>query len=361
MTLRTYPRGWQVAALICSLLSTALMAAEPDPKDPHLIDPDSLAKTQAEMKPYKQRLRDTDVTFEMLPIPGGEYVMGSPEGEANRVEDEGPQHKVKIEPFWMGKFEVTWDEYDTWRMNLDIQRRKLAGRLEDTVDEEADGVTRPTKEYTDMTFGMGHDGFPVICMTQLSAKMYCQWLSQKTGQYYRLPTEAEWEYACRAGTTTTYSFGDDASNIDEYAWHYGNSEETYHKVGQKKPNPWGLYDMHGNVSEWTLDRYDPMFYGQFKPEEAAIFPYCIPNGEEYPRIVRGGSWYDEPEFHRSAARIASTPDWKIQDPQLPQSMWYLTDADFVGFRIIRPLNPPTPEEIEKLVLYPDIPEALKEE
>lgn len=361
MTLRIFPRGWQAAAFACALFCSHATAGEPDKKDPHFRDPDSAATTQAEMKPYKQGLRDTDVVFEMLPIPGGVFTMGSPESEAKRAADEGPQHPVKIEPFWMGKCEVTWDEYDTWRMNIDIQRRKLAGRPEDQVDEQADGVTRPTKEYTDMTFGMGHDGFPVICMTQLAAKMYCQWLSEKTGHYYRLPTEAEWEYACRAGTTTTYYFGDDTANLDDHAWHYENSEEVYHKVGQKKPNPWGLHDMHGNVAEWTLDRYDPMFYAQFKGDMPAVFPYCVPNGDEYPRVVRGGSWYDDAEFLRSAARMASTPDWKIQDPQLPQSMWYLTDADFVGFRIIRPLTPPSPEEIEKLVLYPDVPEALKEE
>lgn len=361
MTLRFSQRGWQVVAMLFLVSHCSLQGAEPDPNDPYLRDPDSIAQTEAEMKPYKQRLRDTEVSFEMVPIPGGEFIMGSPETEADRKEDEGPQFKVRIEPFWMGKCEVTWDEYDTWRMNLDIQRRKLLGRPEDKVDERADAVTRPTKEYTDMTFGMGHDGFPVICMTQLAAKMYCQWLSEKTGQYYRLPTEAEWEYACRAGTTTAYSWGDDPSQIDEYAWHYGNSEETYHKVGKKKPNPWGLYDMHGNVAEWTLDRYDPMFYAQFTLDKAAKFPYCKPIGMEYPRVVRGGSWYDEAPLHRSAARVASNPDWKIQDPQLPQSMWYLTDATFVGFRVIRPLTPPSPEEIQELVLYPDVPDELKEE
>ncbi|MCA9086999.1 MAG: formylglycine-generating enzyme family protein, partial [Planctomycetaceae bacterium] len=354
ITLRPSARCWQVACLGLSLAAGSLLAGEPDPKDPFLRDPDSVAKTEAEMKPYKQLLRDTDISFEMVPIPGGEFVMGSPESEPDRNEDEGPQHKVKIDPFWMGKFEVRWDEYDTWRLNLDIQRRKLMGRAEDKIDELADGVTRPTKEYTDMTFGMGHDGFPAICMTQVAAKMYCQWLTERTGQYYRLPTEAEWEYACRAGTTTAYSFGDDPAQLDEYAWHYENSEETYHKVGQKKPNPWGLYDMHGNVAEWVLDRYDPMFYAQFNTDKAAIFPYCLPTGEEYPRVVRGGSWYDDPPLLRSAARVGSTPDWKIQDPQLPQSVWYLTDADFVGFRVVRPLTPPSKETIEKLILYPDI-------
>jgi formylglycine-generating enzyme required for sulfatase activity len=260
----------------------------------------------------------------------------------------------------MGRTEITWDEYDTYRLTLDIQRRGIAGRELDEIDEAADAVTRPTREYTDMTFGMGHDGFPAICMTQLAAKQYCEWLSVKTGQYYRLPSEAEWEYACRAGTTTAYSFGDDAADLEDYAWFYDNAEDTYQKVGQKEPNPWGLYDMHGNVAEWTLDRYDPEFYSGFDAEQPAVFPVCIPNGDEYPRTVRGGSWYDDPEQLRSAARMPSSKDWKIRDPQLPQSKWYLTDADFVGFRVIRPLTPPTAEEIEAYVFYPDTPAGLED-
>jgi formylglycine-generating enzyme required for sulfatase activity len=354
------------AALAISLLgfcfiaaASGLRAGEPDPKDPYLRDPDSTAAAQAEMKPYRQRIRHTDVSFEMVPIPGGEFVMGSPEGEADRAEDEGPQHKVRIEPFWMGKCEVTWDEYDTWRLSLDIQRRKLANRQADDVDERADAVTRATKEYQPMDFGMGRDGFPAISMTQLAAKQYCEWLTEKTGQYYRLPTEAEWEYACRAGTTTAYFWGDDAEPIDEYAWYYENSEEKYQKVGKKKPNPWGLHDMHGNVAEWVLDRYDPEFYAKFASDEAAVFPVCLPDGEEYPRVVRGGSWTDDPDLLRSAARVSSTPDWKIQDPQLPQSKWYLTDAQFVGFRVVRPLQRPNEDEIKKYILYPDVPKGLE--
>ena len=359
-----------VGASLVLVLSTAASGGTPDPKDPYLRDPDSVATTEAEMQPYSQRLRHTDVSFDMVPIPGGEFVMGSPESEVGRAEDEGPQHPVRVEPFWMGKCEVTWDEYDTWRLKIDEQRRKLIGRAADAVDRAADAVTRTTKEYQPMDFGMGHDGFPAISMTQLAAKQYCVWLTVKTGQYYRLPTEAEWEYACRAGTTTAYSWGDDPTLIDEYAWHYDNSsdEERYHKVGLKKPNPWGLYDMHGNVAEWTLDRYEADFYAGFSDSEPAVFPVCLPSGDEYPRVARGGSWMDypydpeDPEaplLHRSAARLASTEDWKIQDPQLPQSKWYLTDAQFLGFRVIRPLQSPTEEEIKKFILYPDVPKGLE--
>ncbi|MBX3438364.1 MAG: formylglycine-generating enzyme family protein, partial [Planctomycetaceae bacterium] len=327
----------------CLAVGSSLSGADPDPKDPFLRDPDSVATTEAEMKPYKQRLRHTEITFDMLPIPGGTYLMGSPPEEPGRNEDEGPQHLVKVDPFWMGKCEVTWDEYDTYRTNLDVQRRSLLGRKPDDVDRRADAITRPTTEYTDMTFGSGHDGYPAICMTELGAKMYCAWLTEKTGQYYRLPTEAEWEYACRAGTTTAYSFGDDPADLDEYAWHFGNvgddREVNYQKVGLKKPNPWGLHDMHGNVSEWTLDQYVPNFYEQFAGK-TTLNPWIVPT-KLYPMAVRGGSWDDDPEALRSAARRGSSRDWKQQDPQLPQSIWYFTDALFQGFRVVRPLEEPS--------------------
>ncbi|WP_437192466.1 formylglycine-generating enzyme family protein [Planctomicrobium sp. SH527] len=342
------------------LVSDAATAAEPNAQELYLRSPDSEAKTAAEMKPYVQKLRDTEISFTMLPIPGGEVLLGSPEGEEGRNEDEGPQRKVKIAPFWMGKTEVTWDEYDVWRLSLDKQRRNLTGRQIDQVDSLSDAISRATTEYTDMTFGMGHDGFPAIGMTQAAAKKYCEWLSAKTGHYYRLPTEAEWEYACRAGTTTKYSFGDDVEKLGEYAWYYDNSDDIYHKVGTKKANPWGLHDMHGSVSEWVLDRYEPSFYNSIPEGGATNFLVNLPNGDEYPRVTRGGSWKDDPEFLRSAVRIPSTPDWKIQDPQLPRSIWYLTDGDMVGFRVVRPLERPSAEEIKRYMLYTDIPNDLKE-
>jgi len=185
-------------------------------------------------------------------------------------------------------------------------------------------------------------------MTQLAAKMYCKWLSAKTGRYYRLPTEAEWEYACRAGTKTAYSFGDDPAKLDEYAWYLDNSDDKYHRVGRKKPNPWGLHDMHGNVAEWVLDQYVPDFYKQFVGR--TVKNPLSPGVQEYGRVVRGGSWDDEAPMLRSAARRYSVKDWKKQDPQIPQSVWYLTDAWFVGFRVVRPLRVPTPEEAKKYEL-----------
>jgi len=313
-------------------------------------------KTAEEMKPFTETIPGANVKFDMVPIPGGEFLMGSPDSEESRGEDEGPQHCVRIEPFWMGKHEVTWDEYDVWSFNLDIQRRQIFGRKPTERDKVADAVTRPTKPYTDMTFDMGHDGFPAICMTQLAAKMYCNWLSAKTGRFYRLPTEAEWEYACRAGSEAAFSFGDDPEKLEEYAWFFDNSDE-YHKVGRKKPNPWGLFDMHGNVAEWVLDQYDPDFYAEFTGNKVSERALAVPT-TLFPRVVRGGSWEDDAEKLRSAARNYSDPDWKIQDPQLPQSIWYHTDALGVGFRLVSPLRVPDESEQKEYQLVP-LPKDLE--
>jgi len=276
---------------------------------------------------YKLTIPGTDVSFEMVPIPGGEFTMGTPEGEADRRKDEGPRRKVRVEPFWMGKFEVTWDEYRLFMFH------------KDGAGEMADAVSRPTRPYVEMSFGMGINGFPAISMTHHAANKYAEWLSARTGHFYRLPTEAEWEYACRAGTSTAWPFGDDAAQLDSYGWHNGNSNGKYQKVGTKKPNPWGLHDMHGNVMEWTLDQYLPDAYA--RPAAGG----WVRSVKPYPHAVRGGSWNDDPGQCRCGARVASDPSWKMQDPQLPKSIWYHTDAQWLGFRLVRPRQAPGVEEM----------------
>ncbi len=196
-------------------------------------NPAAEARDEKAMKPYTEKIISTDVKFEMAPIPGGTFKMGSPASEKDRKTDEGPQVEIKIEPFWMGKHEVTWDEYELWMLGLDKQRREVRKAGPNLWDTTADALAIPTKPYANMTFSMGKEGYPAVCMTQFAAKMYCRWLSAKTGRYYRLPTEAEWEYACRAGTDTAYSFGDDPAKLGDYGWFEGNSDEKYHKVGKK--------------------------------------------------------------------------------------------------------------------------------
>ncbi|MEN6404956.1 MAG: SUMF1/EgtB/PvdO family nonheme iron enzyme [Thermoguttaceae bacterium] len=318
----------------------------PKPTD----NPNAEAKDQAGMKPYSEKIANTDVKFDMAPIPGGTFKMGSPANEKDRKSDEGPQVEVQLDPFWMGKCEVTWGEFEQWGLGIDQQRRVTKKTPMTEWNKAADALAIPTKPYADMTFGMGKDGYPAVCMTQFAAKMYCKWLSAKTGRYYRLPTEAEWEYACRAGTTTAYSFSNDAAKLDDYAWSEANSDEKYHKVGQKKPNPWGLYDMHGNVAEWCLDQFVPGRYKQLG--DKLVKNPLLPVTAAYPQVVRGGAWTDEAAMLRSAARRGSNKDWKSQDPQIPQSIWYFTDANFVGFRVVRPLRTPTPEEAAKYEVTP---------
>jgi formylglycine-generating enzyme required for sulfatase activity len=272
--------------------------------------------------------------------------MGSPDSEPNRKPDEGPQHKVKIEPFWMGQYEVTWNEYELFMYPDEEKRMRGTNPTNSSGDKLADAVTHPSKPYVEMSFGMGKDGYPAISMTHHAANKYCQWLSAKTGQFYRLPTEAEWEYACRAGTTTSYFFGDDATKLPEYAWFEQNSDFKYQKVGKKKPNPWGLYDICGNVLEWVLDQYDPDYYKQCAAGGTVLEPWNKAT-KPYPHSARGGSWDDEAKSCRSAARRGSERTWKMTDPQLPKSIWYLSDAQWVGFRIVRPLKIPPPEAMQK--------------
>ena len=343
-----------VVALVSFLALSTIASAQNDPGN---------AQTEAEMKEYVQKIRNTEISFTMVPIPGGEFLMGSPESEAHRNEDEGPQHRVKLEPFWMGQTEVTWDEFELWSIRLERALRDFGNAEIGPLEKAADAITKPTNPYTDMSFEMGKDGgYPAICMTQHAAKTYCEWLTAKTGRYHRLPTEAEWEYACRAGTTTAYSFGNDASVLNDYAWTEANSTENgkpkYHKVGKKKPNPWGLHDMHGNVAEWVQDRYEPDFYSKFKPNEAVKFPLCLAD-DEYPRVARGGAWDRGLGECRSASRLASHPDWKQQDPQNPKSAWYMTDALWVGFRVVRPLRTPTDDERKNLRLDAVVPKGVK--
>ena len=296
------------------------------------------------LEPYQSKVPETGAKYSMVPIPAGEFLMGSPTAEQNRQDDEGPQRKVSISPFWMGKTEVTWDEYEPF-MITNISRNKDGSPSQLPKGAPIpDAVSKPTTPYTEMSFGMGTKGYPAISMTQHAALKYCQWLSAQTGHFYRLPTEAEWEYACRAGTTTAYSWGDDPQKTSDYAWFWDNCDGKYQPVGKKKPNPWGLHDIHGNVMEWVLDGYA----AYSEKEETIKSPYIPPSKNIYPRVARGGSWYDPPEMLRSAVRFQSDSTWKIADPQLPKSIWYHTNALWLGFRLVRPAEVPSAEEMHRI-------------
>lgn len=303
-------------------------------------------KSAEDMKDYQNTIPITGVKYEMVALKGGEFMMGSPEDEKGRFEDEGPQHKVKVDPFWMGKYEVTWNMYDPFMITGIARNKDGSPEKIEPGAAPVDIVSSPTTPYTEMSFGMGTDNFPAVCMTQHAALKFCEWLSAQTGHYYRLPTEAEWEYACRAGTNGPFSC--DESELEDFAVMDPKQVRTgYEKVGTKKPNPWGLYDMHGNVMEWCLDQYFDDTYSRRAGGNTVINPLVIPT-TLYPRVARGGSWYDPPEELRSARRIFSDESWKVQDPQLPKSIWYHTDAQWLGFRIVRPLKVPDAKKMEQL-------------
>ena len=282
---------------------------------------------------YSQKITGSNLSFKMAPIPAGIFTMGSNEKEKGRGQDEGPQKEIKLEAFWMSTYEVTRDELDVF--------------LKDETTSQnvnVDAITRPSPQYVDLSWGMGKEGgYPANSMSQRTALMYCKWLYEKTKVFYRLPTEAEWEYACKAGTKTVYFFGNEEKDLDKYAWYEKNSSNTFHKVGQKLPNPWGLYDILGNITEWTLDHYDPTAFEKVSNQQLTI----APNEAKYPKTLKGGSYLDAAIDLRSAKRFHSDPIWNRRDPQIPKSKWWLTEAKQVGIRLVRPLHTPSEEEINQ--------------
>jgi formylglycine-generating enzyme required for sulfatase activity len=283
---------------------------------------------------------DMSASFDMVYIPGGKVTVGSPESEKGRQANEGPRYKAKVGSFWMQKCEVTWDQWDIFWFDenfpkADSKEGKKLG---------PDAVTRPTNTFVPETYDHGREGHPAMCMTHHAAMMYCEWLESKTGRKYRLPTEAEWEYAARAGKSdTAYFFGDDPKQLPDYAWFAENSKDPEfplkprgctHKVGTRKPNPFGLHDMYGNVWEWSLDQHDPKTYESRAKTDLNNRPVNVPTDEKWSHVVRGGSWADKADKLRSSARRVSEENWMKDDPQEPQSIWWLTKMDVIGFRVV---------------------------
>jgi len=265
-----------------------------------------------DLKSYQQVIPQTRVSFDMVAIPPGSFVFGQTK-------------KAQVPAFWMGKTEVTYDEYQLFFEESRDPEPK-------PPKEGPDAVTRPSPPYIDFTLGMGKvGGFPANSMQQYGAIMYCKWLYAKTGIFYRLPTEIEWEYACRAGADIP------SKDLADYAWFQGNSNEKYHQVGQKKPNAWGLHDMLGNVSEWVLDHFES------DPTARKDSPVFIDKYAD--AVVRGGNYQDPANLVKSTARMAADPIWNRRDPQVPKSIWWNADAPFVGFRIMRPAKQPSAKEI----------------
>lgn len=247
-------------------------------------------------KPFTERLESAAYSFEMMPIPGDEA--------------------KGLKPFYMASTELTWEAFDVFAYALDAGGSREDGAPASEIESDEnppegfDVVTRPSKPYLPPDRGFGHEGYAAICISGKGAAEFCKWISVKTGRHYRLPTVEEWAHASRAGTTTAYSFGDDASKLGDYAWFEGNSQSQPHKVASKKPNPWGLFDMHGNVLEWCT------------------------RGEGKKPVGMGGCWRDPAPKLVSGAMQEQDSTWNASDPQIPKSKWWLSDGSFIGFRLV---------------------------
>jgi formylglycine-generating enzyme required for sulfatase activity len=278
----------------------------------------------------------TSVSYSMVLVPSGSFIMGSNYGASGAGANEKPQRKVKIDSFWMGIHEVTYDEFILFQQkstDLEVYHNALN-------QTHVDAISRPTPQYIDFTFGKGKSGFPAVSMTQQAALRYCHWLYLKTGRFYRLPTEAEWEYACKSGKTDNFS----VSKLGQYAWFYKNSNNKYHEPGKKTANALLIHDMLGNVAEWTLDFYTDNYLSTLA-DTLTHNPWIIPE-KKHSRTVKGGSYESNEAECRCSFRQKSDPGWQARDPQIPKSKWWNTDSPFVGFRLVSPAQQPNPEEID---------------
>lgn len=282
----------------------------------------------------------TEMTVSLVGIPAGSFRMGSPASEAGRDEDEGPPHAVTLPAFWMTSVEITHDQYAPFRFeNFDTDAGPGGSEGFDV-----DAVTRPSPPYEDPSHGMGGDGHAVTGMTRWNALQFARWLSEKTGRLFRLPTEAEWEYACRSGEGGAWGPIADADQLTAVAWLEATAEGAVHPVASLAPSRWGLYDMHGNVAEWVMDGYAADAYAGRASDSPAVAPMAglVTRGRG---LVRGGAFDDGPAEARCAARHPESRAWKRRDPQIPKSRWWNTDSPHVGFRLVSPAESLAMDEI----------------
>lgn len=277
------------------------------------------------------------LAFDMVLVPGGSFAMGSPADEAGRKDHEGPQRQVRLDPFYLCTTEITMELFlayyaETGTGKKDVAEGGMPQASAPAPPAGMDAVTGPTPVYGDLSMGFDK-GHPAIGMTWHNAMTFCKWLSAKTGKNYRLPTEAEWEYAARAGTSKAFGDCDGPGGLPDCAWFESNSDRQPHPVGKKRPNTWGLYDLRGNVWEWVHDFYSPAAYQEGSTEKEIVNPTGPKEGKIH--VARGGC-YDSPEGEmRPAARGLEEAWWRMNDPQIPKSKWWLPQMDIIGFRVAR--------------------------
>ncbi len=295
-------------------------------------------------KKYIETITSEDgenISFEMVPVPGGTFVMGSRKEESGRKDDEEPQHEVRVDPFYLCTTETTLELFlayyqETVSAKKDFIAVQQAKKdTEQASGNDVDAITGPTPVYGDLTMGYA-EKHPAIGLTWHNAVTFCRWLSKKTGKEYRLPTEAEWEYACRAGTTNVFGFGDDPNRPTDFAWYEATADSETCEVSKKKPNAWGLYDMLGNVREWVHDFYSPTAYKEAAKKNPAVNPKGPKTGKVH--VARGGDYSSSVEELRCAARAFEEEWWRSGDPQIPKSEWWLPEMDFIGLRVARSVD-----------------------
>ncbi|MFA5329154.1 MAG: SUMF1/EgtB/PvdO family nonheme iron enzyme [Prolixibacteraceae bacterium] len=292
---------------------------------------------------FTEKIPATSVSFDMVAIPGGEFKMGSPKNEPLRKKDESPVHSVKISRFFMAKVEVSWDEYLEF-----FKATSSQGRKEAEENENVDAISGPTPPWGAPDQGWGKGPRPAITMSWKAANTYCKWLSKVTGKKYRLPTEAEWEYAARGGTETPYFFagspkdytsegffrkifGTDTTTISSYVAYKGDSPTQTVEPASVKENPFGLKNMLGNVYEFCSDYYSPKAYSAYK--QLVLDPKGPKRGQEH--VIRGGSFKSDAKDVRCASRdFTKTKAWLVTDPQMPKSVWWYSDCIDIGFRVV---------------------------
>jgi formylglycine-generating enzyme required for sulfatase activity/nitrate/TMAO reductase-like tetraheme cytochrome c subunit len=302
-----------------------------------------------EFESYTEYLPGTGVSFDMVAIPGGNFMMGSPQEESFRKEDEGPLVEVSLKPFFIAKTEVSWDEYLAFFSAMRTDGRAGDAYLNSLNATDIDAITGPTPPWGAPDQGWGTGSYPAITMTYHAARIYCLWLSKVTGKKYRLPTEAEWEYAARGGTTGPYFFEGDPADFEKNKYKNKLAESdtsgivTYvnynlTSMGRTVPsellreNPFGLVNMLGNVAEFCQDWYDPGTYSSY-PAGIIDNPTGPSTGTEH--VVRGGSFRSETGDVRCASRGRTWHDaWLKTDPQIPKSIWWYSDCVHVGFRVV---------------------------
>lgn len=301
---------------------------------------------------FTETIPGTGVHFDMLPIPGGRFKIGSPEDEPGRQDNEGPRREVEVSSFFMSEIEVTWDMYMAFFRETVSEGRSMQGGLTYTgaAQNTVDAITGPTPPWGSPDQGWGWGKRPAITMTWHAANVFCEWLSLKTGKTYRLPTEAEWEYAARGGIESPYFFegspkkftrkrwvnrifGADTTNINSFVVYEVNSFFRTQKPDAVQPNPYGLKNMLGNVWEFCSDYYAEDTYASYPAQMVIKNPQGPPVGKE--RVIRGGSFKSDAFEVRSASRSHTRHDaWLLTDPQIPKSTWWYSDVFDVGFRVV---------------------------